>query len=524
MVLHKTRKLINEFKNDINGNFGVMAATTVLGLISAVGLSVDGQRVYSHAAKTQSVADAAGLSAAIHASSNGGMIPNTGASGVFIEGQTYSATELGFELGTGENITFMVEYNETDREVTVTTEGTITPLMLQLIGKSEITTSSSSTVKFDEPGALNPASVLFVLDNSGSMLFDDIPLDFSNLNSTEVNSINAVLRGETSRNFANNVVAAHRQTDAIARVEALRQNMTTFNTQLASTIGAQGDSNNFLRTGLITYNNALIRQKSMDWGALDQIQDIDSMAPIGGTNSSVAFNAARNDFNDENDQHLNRNGSLTPSKYLVFMSDGQNTDQNNPTVWRAVPDIAPSGQYRTSGANVCVSRNSSGTCIQNVNDIFGQTFVHWDVDVQGFVTINGRNFRLNGNANATTPNEAGLSGTWEEGRYITSGDNTTINRCNQLKSQNVTIYTIAFALDRGFFNTNNFPDVAFNNYSSRNQINRIDRDNVERAFSLLDACATDNSTFLLANNANDLTIAFSQIRQQIAQDVVRLRE
>jgi len=525
-IMAKTyiRNLARDFKRDISGNFGVMAATTVLGLLSAVGLSVDGQRFYSHSAKAQSVADAAGLAAAIQVGSNNGTIPTQTKTGIFIEGHVYSATEIGFELDGGENITFGVEYDDVEREVTVTTWGEVTPLMLQLIGKESISTVNSSTVKFSEPGTLNPASVLFVLDNSGSMLFDDRPMDFNDLNSSQIQRINFVLTGNASRSTAKDTVKEFRNDNAIARVVALKQNMINFNNQLSQTIGNKANSNDFLRSGIITYNDEIIRAVDMEWGALNQATDIDTMAPHDGTDSSKAFVRAVTDFANENDEHLKRNGSLDPSKYLVFMSDGQNTDESNPTIWRAVPDVAPSGQFRTSGSNICVSRNFSGNCIQTVNDVFGQTFVHWDVDVQGILTINDQNFTFNGNNNAENPNQAGLSGTWEEGRYLTSGDDATITRCTQLKNQDVTIYTIAFALDTGWYNTNNFPDVASSNYNSANQIRRVDRDDVERAFSILDACATDDSTFLLANNASALNIAFSQIRQQIALDVVRLRE
>lgn len=507
MISKKLWGALRRFKNDINGNFGVMAAITVLGLISGVGLSIDGQRFYAHSAKAQSVADAAGLAAAIHASGENG-IPTQAAPGTFVHGQTYSATDLGFDLSTGENITFMVEYNNTDREVIVTTTGTVTPLMLQLVGKTAITSTNRSTVKFDEPGVLTPASVLFVLDNSGSMLFDDQPLDFTSLSFSDIQDINSVLSGSASRSFAEDVIQEFSEDGAIPRISALQSDMTTFNTQLASVIGNQGSANEFLRTGLITYNSGIIRERPLNWGALDQEQDINRMEPIGGTNSSVAFEKAVQDFADEDTQHLNRNGSLEPSKYLVFMSDGQNTDSSNATIWRAVPSISSTGYFRAWGNNVCRFRNFFGGCIQT----YGNRYVHWDVDVQG------------AGGSATTPTEAGFGGTWEEGRYVTPGDDATITDCTALKANGVQIYTIAFALDTGWFDTGTFPDDAFSNYSSANQIRRVQDDDVERAFSLLDACATDDSTFLLANNASDLTIAFNQIRQQIAEDIVRLRE
>lgn len=380
--------------------------------------------------------------------------------------------------------------------------------MLQLLGKKAITSTNESTVKFEEPGVINPASVLFVLDNSGSMLFDDQPLNFSNLTFSDVSDINSVISGSASRDFANNVANKFSLDNAIPRITALKNNMTSFNTQLATIIGDGANTNDFLRTGILTYNNGIIRESALDWGALDQVQDIDNMSPIGGTDSSVAFEKARQDYINEDLEHFNRNGNMSPSKYLVFMSDGQNTDGSGATIWRAVPDISSTGYFRAWGTQVCRFRNSSGNCIQT----YGLRYVHWDVDVQG------------ANGSATTPNEAGFTGNWEEGRYVTPGDDATITDCTALKADNVTIYTIAFALDTGWFNTNNWPDILGGAYDVRREIRRVDEDDVERAFSLLDACATDENTFLLANNATDLQIAFNQIRVQIAEDVVRLRE
>ena len=104
----KVRNSVRRFLNDTAGNFSVMAAITMLGLISGVGLSIDGQRLYAHSDKAQSIADTVGLAAAIHIS-NTGEIPTNAAPGVFVEGQTYSARELGYDLNNGEDVLLTVE-------------------------------------------------------------------------------------------------------------------------------------------------------------------------------------------------------------------------------------------------------------------------------------------------------------------------------------------------------------------------------------------------------------------------------
>ncbi|MEP6343085.1 MAG: hypothetical protein ABJ275_07195 [Maricaulaceae bacterium] len=488
-----------------------MAAITTLGLISGVGLSVDGQRLYTHSDKVQSIADSIGLAAALHVSSSG-EIPTEAGPGVFIAGQTYSARDLGYPLDSGENIFLTVEYDGIDREVTVRTEGTIEPIMLQIIGKKTIKSNISTTVKYTEPDILNAASILFVLDNSGSMLFDDKPLtididDYSHLSSYEQTLLNYLTWGWLNSESAKFVTDYFSQENTTPRVDALKLNMTTFNTQLTKLINDSKASVRFLRTGIVTYNNNIVRESAMKWGALDQVQDIDNMSPINGTNSSVAFTKAVQDFADEDQKHLTENGSLDPTKYLVFMSDGQNTDSSNLTSWIAVPNVDSTGLFRIYREAVCTRYWRSGRCRTSTS----AGYEEWDVDIHGVGT------------GAKNPNEAGLSGNWEEGRYVSPGDAATIADCKTLKDQGVTIFTIGFALESGTFDTNTWADL-YNPYRSYRQISDIEDESLERAFALLDACATDDSTFLLANDANDLTIAFKQIQAQLSSELVRLSE
>ncbi len=491
----KTTKLYNllrDFKSDTRGNFGVMAATTVLGLISAIGLSVDGQRVYTHNAKTQSVADAAGLAAAIHASSNGGMVPTEGATGVFVEGQTYNAEELGFELTTGETITFKVDYDESAREVTVTTTGTVTPLMLQLIGKNEITTSASSTVKFQEPDDLKPASVLFVLDESGSMWFDDLP-----------------------------IVKNSRPVEAVRRVQALRDNMNSLNNRLRA-LGADRQSapdNNFLRTGIVTFNNGPVTTRDqfgrlitsneqgpagpvklvvpMDWKSISPDIINNQINPFGGTNSAPAITEAVRIMREEERIHgVDENGDPAAERYMIFMSDGQNSTGSQAINWR---HQAGTGFFRRFvNENVCIRRNFfTQACLQFERRRVEQ---RWDVDIQGTSPPANQN--------------------WQEGVYATREDNQTVNRCNRLKDSGVNIYTIGFALREGEFFTNEWRFQPGGN-PFRFTVD-VDREDLRRAVSLLRACATDDSTFLLANDAEQLEIAFEQIGVEITESIVRL--
>jgi Flp pilus assembly protein TadG len=503
MAISSLQKLLRDFKSDIRGNFGVMAATTTLGLMSAVGLSVDGQRFYAHSAKSQSVADAAGLAAAIHASSNGGMVPTQGATGVFIEGQTYSAKDLGFTFTRGENITFTVDYDEQNKEVNVTTTGTIVPVMLQLIGKEEITTINSSITKYEEPGDPQPASVLFVLDNSGSMWFDDKPL---------------------------NAITGFPQTNTTKRVVALQSNIQRFNTRLENLDVDEQVRNNeyFIRTGLLTYQTTdpfpnfdndndgqvdendeqefLVNATPVEWDILPYQGVVSNLDPEGGTNSAPAIDRAETIMNGEITAH-NSKGNADPKRYVVFMSDGQNEVTNsNPTLWIARDDT---GLFRRQvNINVCVAGRwrfsfSRGFYFQCTQSRSVSRLEEWDVSIDG--VQEGR----------ATPAGSG----WEEGVYISNEDQATIQACNRMKANDITIYTIGFALEEGKFRTN---DWYLKDTVNRTPIRTVEAQDLRRATALLQSCATSPDTFLFATDAAKLDIAFNTIAQDIINNIIRL--
>ena len=265
MSIKKINNVYRRFKRDIRGNFGVMAALTTLGLISSVGFVVDTQRFYQHADRAQSVADAAGLASALYVANNNDMPPTTDESrtGAFIEGETYPAADLGFDLSFGEEISFSVDYDGVNREVTVTTEGTVTPIILQLIGKTKVNSKRTSVTKYADPADANAASVLFVLDNSGSMWFDDLPEDPVTLDIPD---------------------------NAVKRIDALKTNVNRLNAQFRNIGGdnQQGGNNRFLRTGLLTYNSGQLTRRFFvrnPWGGISIQEEV--TVPEEGTQGPI---------------------------------------------------------------------------------------------------------------------------------------------------------------------------------------------------------------------------------------------
>jgi len=324
--------------------------------------------------------------------------------------------------------------------------------------------------------------------------------------------------------------------DAVRRIDALKDSVNSFNDELRAIGGDDQTSQEgslFLRTGLISYNNGqsggivpeegtqgpIKSETTMDWRVIPagtpnalspvgtQAQNIHAMRPFGGTNSGPALERAVqimvSGSNNEKLAHENH-GNSDPTRYVVFMSDGQN-DNDNP-IW-VVDDTT--GLFRRPIKRwACIQRNQFNRCTQIglVDD-----FEDWDVSIDGLEQ--GRE----------TPAGSG----WEEGLYISSEDQLSRQSCDALKADGVIVYTIGFALEPGFFRTNDWHtstgvNVPGGSSNLNNVVVETSAERLTRAVGLMQDCASSPDTFLLADNAEQLRLAFQQIGTAFIADVIRL--
>jgi len=500
LSIKKLNKLYRRFKRDVSGNFSVMASITTLGLFAAAGLSVDAHRAYIHTQNAQSIADSIALAAAQYASNNG--TPTTEGDGIYLPGIKYNASDLGFDLKNSETLSFTVSYDNIDRQATVDVESSINPIMLDVLGHDSIATRSNSIARYSElSNVIDAISILFVLDRSGSMSFDDKPLIFDSSDSTEANEIATIdtIVGEAA---AVDIIDNYRQPETVRRVSALEGNLATFNAQLAALEASNTTGSRALRMGLITYNNIAQVIQPMEWGALN----LNTIAPTGGTNSGSALAQARNEMLNEDDRHLTESGNDDPLKFVILMSDGQNS--GTPSIWQAQ---SGTGQFRIQTREYCYNFFNQSAC----NSSFPSTrFTILDIDII-------REWK--GDDGIQHPNDV-FTGNFEEGREFSASDVTSFQNCDQMKAQGITIFTIGFALETGDFATNDWgnPNNTTLPPSNRTRIVNVNNDGIARARNVLSRCASDQSTFLLANDASQLTLAFNRIQRQIADQVVRL--
>ncbi|NNE58664.1 MAG: hypothetical protein HKN36_11200 [Hellea sp.] len=454
-----TKSIIKRYKADKRGSFSTMAAVSVLMLIFSVGVAIDATRIHHMKAKAQSIADQVALAASIYVSQTGHK-PDNSDDG-FVEGVSYNARHLGHDFRGASRFTFTVDYDDTNKESNVTVSGDIPATFTRVANYRRFYFNMSASAKYGEPSTSDPASIMFVLDNSGSMWFDDKPIE----------------AGESSG-----------PADAIRRIDALKTAMIGMKANLDSVdIGETGDR--YIRTGMMTYNHAIITStsKNMDWGTMS-VADINAMTPGGSTNSSPPMTEAWIQLDTDHSYHLAETGK-TPLKFLIFMTDGNNTVGYD--LW--VPEEGTNHWRRQTSRQRCRWRRGRYRC---------WTYNDWE-----YFPSDGPS-----NEDISAPSGSG----WEEGRFYLSTDWETQATCDTMKANGIKVYSIGFALEAGTYETNDW------GYSTGQHTRNVNTDTKNKSVALLSACASEGDHFILAEDTDALNSAFDKIGNDILSEVIRL--
>ncbi len=390
--LNKFRNVIKRFKKDEDGQMALMMSVSAVAVISAAGAAMDYTTLSNADSKAQSIADSVALNAAIYVK-NHDAPPTSKEQGPY---GSYTASELGYDVSGwvkngASGVSVNVVYDDTKKEARVTVEGKTLPTFAQVMGHDELDFKATSTVKYYDIELKDPASIVLVLDNSGSMAWDDKPIEW-NSNGTY-----------------------YTPSDAIPRIDALEDSVIDFMTDLNNLVGdqttvAQGER--VLRTGMLAYNSDTIsaRTVSMKWGTLSN-SNITSMSADGGTNSAPPMDTARQWMALEDTVHQAEHGK-SPLKFAIFMTDGVNTAGD--TEWRADDTT---GYWRKW---LCGRR--------------GCKYYHYSEQYNP-----NYNFAANG---------------YEEGEYKLLSNEQTLADCEALQDNGVKVYTIGFALEEGWYEAN----------------------------------------------------------------------
>ena len=537
----KTQSKLKRLKRDESGSMAVAWALSIGVMAIVIGAALDLAVLQSADARSQSLADTTALAAAVFIRNNA-RPPNDREEGLIGD---YTADELGYDFssrveGGASGIDITVAYDDVEREATVTVTGNTRPTVLQVIG-SDLKFHSESTVKYKEIKPADPASVVLVLDNSGSMNFADRLVDSND---------NAV-PGTKSR------------------IDGLKSSANGFMTFLDEKVGPQdenGEKDAVLRTGMLAFSREIITERTvnMHWGTIDE-GDINDMEPGGATNSAPPLEDAERWLNvDEPPIHRAENGSTAPLKYLILMTDGKNTVGDEEWVAREGTELwrrhvtgrsTPAGLDQDTVTSQTTEVSPAECGVPDPNSNGWEWFCHYSQAGNNWTRTVG-NFRndpgpVSGNSSlfpgaiyncssrrktmcvdavtettysgieyAEGENEPPLGGDgpWEEGEFDIESNINTRAQCDILEDKGVEVFTIAYALAPGRYARTQFSNGTWSN-SGRSTITQAASAD---ARGLLQYCATSPENFITADNADALNAAFERIGETIVKEVIRI--
>jgi len=501
MVLFKKAKnVLRRYKRDESGAMAMSWALSATIMIGAMGAALDFAMLSSADKRSQTIADTTALAAAIYVK-NYGAVPTNRNDGLLGE---YTAEELGYDyrnwvINAATGVTVNVEYDNVNRQATATVSGKTKPTLMHVFGYDQLDFKATTVVNYYEQELLDPASIVMVLDNSGSMHWDDQPLDED----------------------------GNRPITAQPRIDGLESGAKNLMAMLDTIVGPQDGANNqprVLRTGMMAFATDIIpsRTVNMHWGTLSNAS-IDAMTPAGATNSAPPMAIANTWLNiNEPPVHAVENPGKTPLKYIILMTDGKNTVGTEEWVARAgtenwrkeVTNSTTRPDVVTSTRQVQVSPAVDPTC-------------EWEQAASpAWIYYNGRwywtrwRYECTGGSPAVYETQySGYdyhegefppdnSGDWEEGEFDITSNILTRAECDTLHNSGVEVFSIAYALQPGNYQTNQWGVDVYGN--SRHTENTSAED-ANKARAILQYCASEPQNFITANDTSSLDAAFTRI-------------
>ena len=501
----KTKRFLANYKRDERGVASIAWAVSLVAILGAIGAAVD-FAIYANAdARSQAIADTTALAAAVYVKTNGR--PPT-EKGELTEGK-HTAASLGYEFKSfvDEGVEVFVNYDDDAKEVTTRVVGKTNPVLIQLLGYDKIDFEATSVVSYLNVEDTFPASIALVLDNSGSMQFDDKPAinikpvthEYSCVKRRRVWKQVRNRRGKLRwvqvwEEYESTCYYTHdpgeRAPGAEIRLVGLKNSVVTFQTELKDRLGVEDDTGRrTLRMGMLPYSSAIIAagEQPMAWGYLaegdkshvnnnanpsDDVavsRGIYTMRADGGTNSSPPMSTAKRWLELETAVHTaeaerTSTEDKDPLKFVIFMTDGQNTVGN----WSFTPG-STGRWYR---------RRSDGS-------------------------YEGRNSYAQG---------------FQEGSARLLTDDETVAACQAMHSQGVKIFTIGYALEE-------FGRFRVNGWGGRenDSLWNISSDTQTAAYSLMESCASEPENFIKAADARQLEKAFDEIQNAIVEELIRVK-
>ena len=301
---------IHSFQYAISGNIGIMAAMIMPVLLGAGGVSVDASNIMWAKSTLQNATDAAALAAASGLANEQMSVDEAKKQArAFLLARM--ASPIDSLSSTGDDAT--LSSPDVDIDTAATGVGTgkrfvvsvksvftvpLTP-MTRLLGASSISVHAESQSK-GQTATESSLSMFLVLDKSGSM------------------------------NEATNKKGVNKLQSLKLAVEGLLAQLS------------KADPNGkYVRTSAVAYNDKADAPSGLSWDEGVTLAYVKKLASGGSTDSSGAMKTAYAALTDPSETavHVAMTG-LTPKRFLVLMTDGDNTAVKNDTDTKAICDKA----------------------------------------------------------------------------------------------------------------------------------------------------------------------------------------
>jgi Flp pilus assembly protein TadG/uncharacterized protein YegL len=319
---------MRSFATDRSGTFALMFAITSVPVLIALGCSFDYVQALNAHRRMQTAIDAALVAAVKDVGTDDDnalkLRVTEWVNAAAAPGSTYILNADG------------VSIDRTKSTIVASVSTTVPTSFLRIVGINQIPVSVKSGVAGGSTVTKSAFSMYLVLDRSGSM---KDPTTTSYTTTCYTNN--------------NNKTGAYSCTKVYTKIEALKLAVTNLTTQLA-----QADpQNKYVRMAAVSYNGSMQTPTPLNWGESAVQTYVSALTPTSSTNSSTAMATAYSALSgtSEDQIHLAKNGVTNPKKYIVFMTDGENTMPNNSSQINVAADTstkATCDAARTAGITV----------------------------------------------------------------------------------------------------------------------------------------------------------------------------
>lgn len=328
--------LLTRLSKDRQGNFAFITALLLPVLLGAGGITIDVTKMIMNKSRLQDASDSAALAAASALANDGYSIEDAKLLALQLlkqqmaEGNSIDEDESGNDTddpNSFDDTVIDIQQLATvgtgkrwDISVSASYTMSLNPLTKLLVKDKATLTAKTAAESATE--SKNALSMFLVVDRSGSMSFK----------TDEILSTTTACKNWTDSNWGSDIKAT--KPCYVRKIGALKLAVASLMTELNK---ATADSPvKLVRTAAVSYNDKMQTETSLAWGTTGALAYVNALPdePTGGTDSHGAFQKAYDKLvpsnstdETENPAHKQENGQV-PTKYIVFMTDGNNTAYN----------------------------------------------------------------------------------------------------------------------------------------------------------------------------------------------------